>query len=53
MKTPIPKNDSLKIIQISDTHLFSTDELELFGTKSNLIIIYYKIRKNFGKLSAI
>jgi Icc protein len=26
----------VKIIQISDTHLFADDELEMFGAKSNL-----------------
>ena len=32
----IPKDGIVKVIQISDTHLFADDEFEIFGVKSNL-----------------
>ena len=36
MKNPaILKDGIMKVIQISDTHLFADDELEIFGVKSN------------------
>lgn len=35
MKNQISKNGTVKVIQISDTHLFTNDELEIFGIKSN------------------
>jgi len=34
--TKILKDGIVKVIQISDTHLFADDELAMFGTKSNL-----------------
>lgn len=37
MKNPIILKDGIvKVIQISDTHLFADDELEIFGAKSNI-----------------
>lgn len=30
------KDNAVKVIQISDTHLFADDELDIFGVKSNL-----------------
>jgi 3',5'-cyclic-AMP phosphodiesterase len=36
MIKPILKDGTVKIIQISDTHLFSDDEQAIFGVKSNL-----------------
>jgi 3',5'-cyclic-AMP phosphodiesterase len=36
MKNQILKNGIMKIIQISDTHLFAHDESEIFGIKSNI-----------------
>lgn len=37
MKNPVILKDGIvKVIQISDTHLFADDELEIFGAKSNL-----------------
>jgi 3',5'-cyclic-AMP phosphodiesterase len=36
IKPIILKDGAVKVIQISDTHLFADDELDIFGVKSNL-----------------
>jgi len=43
--TTTPKSGIVKVIQISDTHLFANDALEIYGTKSNITFkeVMYKL----------